>query len=165
MNVFFVWLETTSFSMWVRDSPSVFAFPAILTLHTIGMGLVAGLSAAVDVRILGVAAGVPLTDARRFRAFLWFGFWLNAVSGVVLLIGYPTKALTNPLFYVKLALIAIGVAVQLAIEHRVLRNPNIGVEGMPRTGKILAAVSLVCWAAAIAAGRFLAYTYSVLTSV
>ena len=51
--------------MWVRDSPSVFAFPSILTLHTIGMGVVAGLSAAVDVRILGVAAGVPLTEAQR----------------------------------------------------------------------------------------------------
>jgi len=151
--------------MWVRDSPSVFAFPSILTLHTIGMGVVAGLSAAVDVRILGVAAGVPLTEAQRFRAFLWSGFWLNAVSGVVLLIGYPTKALTNPLFYVKLTFIALAVVVQLAIERRVLRDPHIDVNGVPRTGKVLAIASLVCWAAAIASGRFLAYTYTVLTSV
>lgn len=165
MNAFFVWLETTPFSMWVRDSPSVFAFPAILTLHTIGMGIVAGLSAAVDVRILGVAPGVPLTEAGRFRAFLWFGFWLNAVSGVVLLIGYPTKALTNPLFYIKLAFIAAGVAVQLAIERRVLRNPTVDLDGIPRTARALAVASLVCWAGAIASGRFLAYTYTVLTSI
>jgi len=165
VNEFFVWLETTPFSMWIRDSPSVLAFPTILTLHTVGMGIVAGLSAAVDVRILGVAPGVPLSETQRFRPFLWFGFWLNAVTGVLLLVGYPTKALTNPLFYVKLALIAMAVAVQLAIERRVLRHPNVDVEGVPKRGKFLAAVSLGCWAAAIAAGRLLAYTYSVLTSI
>jgi len=56
--------------------------------------------------------------------------------------GTPTKALTNPLFYVKLALIAMAVAVQLAIERRVLRHPNVDVEGVPKRGKFLAAVSL-----------------------
>ena len=42
---------------------------------------------------------------------MWAGFWVNAVSGVLLLIAYPTKALTNPLFYVKLVLIAIGLGI------------------------------------------------------
>jgi hypothetical protein len=46
MRPFLIWLESTDFSTWVRESPSLFAFPAILSCHTIGMGLVAGTNAA-----------------------------------------------------------------------------------------------------------------------
>jgi hypothetical protein len=57
MHPFLIWLESTDFSTWVRESPSLFAFPAILSCHTIGMGLVAGTNAAIALRILGVALG------------------------------------------------------------------------------------------------------------
>jgi hypothetical protein len=117
------------------------------------------------VRILGAASGVPLTELRRLRGVLWFGFWLNAASGVLLLIGYPTKAFTNPLFYVKLALVVAGVIVQRRIERRVLGDASLDLAAVPAAGRVLAAVSLACWAGAIVSGRLLAYTYSVLTSV
>ena len=102
MHSLFVWLETSSFSVWVRESTSVFAFPTILSLHAIGMGMVAGTNAAIALRILGAAPRVPLLELKRFFPIIWLGFWVNAMSGVVLLIGYPTKALTNPVFYAKL---------------------------------------------------------------
>ena len=65
MNIdpFLIWLEATPLSQWVVGSPSMFAFPGILALHAIGMGLAAGLSAALDLRILGVAPGVPLSPS------------------------------------------------------------------------------------------------------
>jgi hypothetical protein len=37
MHDFFLWIETSAFSVWVRESLSMFAFPGILTAHTIGM--------------------------------------------------------------------------------------------------------------------------------
>ena len=98
IDPFLVWLENTALSQWVVGSESMLAFPGILALHAIGMGLAAGLAAVLDLRILGVASGVPLVEFRRFQPVLWGGFWLNAVSGVLLLVGYPTKALTNPVF-------------------------------------------------------------------
>ena len=49
----------------------MFAFPGILALHAIGMGFAAGLAAALDLRILGVAPGVPLAEFRRFLPVLW----------------------------------------------------------------------------------------------
>jgi len=88
LDPFFIWLETTALSVWVREATEVYAFPSILSLHTIGMGFVAGMSAAMNLRILGVAAFVPLMEFKRFFPVLWAGFWLNAVSGVVLLIGW-----------------------------------------------------------------------------
>ena len=145
---FLAWLESTSASEWVRGSPSLFAFPGILSAHTIGMGLAAGINAAIALRILGVAPGVPIAEMRRFLPAMWFGFWLNFFSGFGLLLGYPTKALTNPDFYLKLALIAGGVWLVGRIRDRMDEFP-----------KRLATASLVCWGGAIVAGRLLAYTY------
>jgi hypothetical protein len=166
LDPFLAWLESTSLSVWIVESPSLLAFPGILTLHAIGMGFAVGINAALDLRILGVAPGVPVGEMRRFVPVLWFGFWLNAVSGVLLLIGYPTKALTNPVFYLKLALIAAGMVLFVRISRRVFRD---GVElhtlapDASRRLRRLAIVSIMCWSGAIFAGRFLAYTYTRLT--
>ena len=166
LDPFLAWLESTSLSVWIVESPSLLAFPGILTLHAIGMGFAVGINAALDLRILGVAPGVPVSEMRRFVPVLWFGFWLNAVSGVLLLIGYPTKALTNPLFYLKLALIAVGMVLFVRISRRVFRD---GVEfdtPEPEAShrlRRLAIVSIMCWSGAIFAGRVLAYTYTRLT--
>jgi hypothetical protein len=167
MDPFLVWLESTAFSVWVREATTVLAFPTILALHTIGMGFVVGVNVAVDLRILGVGVRIPIEEMRRFMPAMWAGFWLNAASGVALLIGYPTKALTNPVFYLKLGLIAAAMLTMTLIGQR-LFGPGRFVSGqsgsaeqplMPRATRTLAAASLLCWTGAITAGRLLAYTY------
>jgi hypothetical protein len=164
MHPFFVWLEATSLSTWIRESTSVWAFPTILSVHTVGMGFVAGLNAAVALRILGFAPAVPLLELRRFLPVMWIGFWANAVSGVLLLIGYPTKAFTNPVFYLKLTFIALALVVLRSIMGSVFGDPSLDVKPATRKSRMLAWWSLACWTGAITAGRLLAYTYSHLTS-
>src|SRR4051794_28111683 len=105
---FFDALEHTGLSLWVRG-PSMLAFPLILTVHTIGMGFLAGTSSAIDLRILGVARHVPLPALEKFYPVLWIALGANAVSGVLLLAGYPYKAFSNPVFYVKLCFIALAI--------------------------------------------------------
>ena len=51
---------------------------------------------------------------------LWLALALNAVTGILLLIAYPTKALTNPLFYLKLFLVAVAVTLVYRIATDVL---------------------------------------------
>ena len=165
MDPFLLWLEATSLSTWVREATTVFAFPAILSCHTVGMGLSAGINAALAIRILGAARGIPIHEMRRFFPVMWFGFWLNAVSGVLLLIAYPTKALTNPLFYFKLTLIALAVWFVELIGRRVFRFPIAPGAPMPGRAKAFAAGSIALWAGAITAGRLLAYTYTRLTAI
>ena len=165
---FLAWVESTALSQWVVGSPSMFAFPGILTFHAIGMGFAVGISAALDLRILGVAPNVPLGELRRFMPILWAGFWMNAVSGVLLLIGYPTKALTNPVFYSKLTLIAVAMVLLVRISRRVFATRSGGTSAPPEITpslRNLAIASLVCWTGAITAGRLLAYTYHRLTQL
>lgn len=135
----------------------MWALPAVLVLHTWGLAFLVGTSVAIDVRVLGVARGATIASFRRFVPVLWIGFWLNAISGVLLLIAYPTKALTNPLFYVKLFLIAVGVLVAQRINRQMALTST--AEASARL-KHLAIMSIACWACAIVAGRLLAYTYS-----
>jgi hypothetical protein len=168
IDPFLAWVESTTLSQWIVGSPSMFAFPGILVLHAIGMGFAVGVSAALDLRILGVAPRVPLAEMRRFLPFLWAGFWLNAASGLLLLIGYPTKALTNPVFYLKLTLIGVAMVLLVRISRSVFGEAVVAAppdsDLSPQLRK-WAIVSLVCWAGAITAGRLLAYTYTRLTQL
>ncbi len=66
---FFQWLENTGFSTWVRESPSIFAFPVILLLHTVGMALCVGISAGINLRILGFAPSLRLSPLHGFSRF------------------------------------------------------------------------------------------------
>lgn len=157
MNAFFLWLEATRLSVWVRESTSVLAFPAILSVHAIGMGLAVGVNAAIALRLLGVASGVPPSELKRFAPVMWIGFWLNLASGLLLLIGYPTKALTNPVFYLKLSLIGLAMWLYLVMTRRLLDGRLAGGASF-RAPRLLGAASLVCWAGAITSGRLLAYT-------
>ena len=159
LDPFFRWLESTVVSVWIRESPSIFAFPIILAVHTIGLGLLAGINVAIDLRLLGLAARIPLPAFRRFVPFMWLGLWLNVASGVALVVAYPTKALTNPLFYVKLGLIAAAVVILRSVRRSSLDGDAALVIPGLHPVKRLAIASLACWVGAIFAGRFLAYTY------
>jgi hypothetical protein len=158
MDPVFAFIEHTDLSEWIRGSESMFAFPAIITLHAIGMAFLAGGSAAIDLRILGFAPSLSLAAMERFLPVLWLGLAINAVSGTVLLIAYPTKALTNPVFYVKLGLIALGVGLVYRIGTTVLHGPNVE-QKLDKHARMLALASLVVWVALISAGRLLGYTH------
>ena len=161
MEPFFLWLEATTLSTWLRESPSLWAFPFVLILHTVGLAFFVGANVAWDVRVLGFSMGIPLDALRRYFLVMWAGFWINAVSGVLLLIAYPTKALTNPLFYAKITLIGLGILLALRIRREV--QDVTGESDSPPATRTLAAASLACWVAVIFAGRLLAYTCTRLT--
>src|SRR5215510_9208251 len=122
---FLRFIEHTSFSQWVTGSSSVLAFPTVLLLHTIGMGLVVGINAGIDLRILGFAPAVPLAPLERFFPILWVGFWINAVTGVVLVVQDATTKLTNPDFYLKMVFIALAVINLQMLRKRVFRDPHV----------------------------------------
>ena len=150
-------IEQSSFSQWVTGSSSVLAFPSILLLHTIGMGVVVGISAGVDLRILGLAPAMPLAPMERFFPLLWVGFWVNAVTGVILLAADATTKATNPDFYVKMAFIALAVIVQQRMKNRVFHDPFIDKRPLTSEAKFLALTSIFLWLGAITSGRLLAY--------
>jgi hypothetical protein len=153
-------IQDSSFCQWVRESESLFAFAGILLMHTIGMGFVVGVNATIDLRILGFAPAVRLSALEKFFPVLWLGFWVNAITGTILLGADATSKLTNPDFYVKMVFIALAVVNLKMTRTRVFRDPLIDKVPPSRMAKILAITSLIFWLGAITSGRLLAYVGS-----
>ena len=143
-----------------RESGPAFFFSLIL--HSVAMGFVVGVHVAADLRILGMAPRVPLSLMRRFSSVLWASLCVILVSGVLLLAAYPAKALTNPVFYLKLAAVVAALLITRSLAHGLLQDPSHDIGRVPAKAKILAASSLFLWVVAITAGRFLAYTHEVM---
>jgi hypothetical protein len=149
-------LEQSGFATWLRESPSVWAYPTILTLHTLGLGVLVGGSAVLNLRLLGFAPAIPLPPLERLFPAMWIGFWVNALSGAVLFAGDATGKGTTRLFMAKLVIVAAAVLVLVALR-RVVYGRRTGEPAVSTTSRALAAVSLVLWFLAIVTGRYMAY--------
>jgi hypothetical protein len=151
-------IEQTGLSRWLRETPSIFGYYFILLFHAFGMAFVVGGNAVVDLRILGVASSLPLKPLKKLFPVMWAGFWLNLVSGIFLVIAYPTKEFTNLDFYCKLTFVALGIATMYRLDHRVFEDASLSDAAMIDKGRSLAKWSLFFWIAAVTAGRALSET-------
>jgi len=149
-------LENLGISTWVRESPSKLAYPTVLWLHVMGMGVVAGISSVISLRLLGVSPKIPVQQLERLYPLMWFGFWVNAITGTALLLASASKRLVDPTFYIKMVFIFAGVAVLQLTRSKVFRS--LGPDGaLPQSATVLAWAGLICWLGAVTSGRLLAY--------
>ena len=152
-------LQDSAFGIWVASAPTLLAYPTILALHTVGLGVVVGTSAVVDLRLLGVGSSVPIADLNRIFRAMWLGFALNLATGVALFVAAASEFGIMPLFYIKLGCITLALFVASRIR-RVAFAGGAGADApVPQQAKILAAVSLILWLGAITAGRLMAYSH------
>jgi hypothetical protein len=152
------WLEGSALGVWTRESPSIWAYPTVLTLHTVGLGVLVGANAVIDFRLLGFAPRLPIPSLAPLYRFMWAGFTINAVSGVMLFASDATAKARQPVFYIKLTLIAVALMVTAVLRRTVERASAPGDAGVSREpGGRLAALSLLLWAGVIIAGRLMAY--------
>ena len=149
-------IENLGFSTWVRESPSKWAYPTVLLLHVIGMGVVAGLSGMISLRLLGVSPKTPVQPLERLYPLIWFGFWVNAITGTALLLASATKRMVDPTFYIKMVFIFVGVALLQQTRKKVFHHLG-PADALPGSARGLAWASLICWLGALTAGRLLAY--------
>ncbi|HKE82589.1 MAG TPA: DUF6644 family protein [Vicinamibacterales bacterium] len=155
MTEFLASLEASSFSTWLRESPSIWAYPTVLTLHTVGLGVLVGANWMLDLRVLGFARALPTSLFARAFPIMWSGFWLNAATGVLLFVADPKKA-TTTIFMWKLAIIAVAVMMLITLKRKLYGEPG-DLDNVTGPVKAVAAVSIVLWVAAIATGRWMAY--------
>ena len=145
------WTETSAFFIWLRESTSIWAYPTVFFLHTIGLVFTAGVSIIIDARLLGAARDLPVAPLGKYFRAVWIGFWLTVASGAIMLLSDLQTKLANQLFPIKMVFVA-GALVLLVLLRRRISASNVS----PLT-RALAALSLVCWLGAIVAGRFMAY--------
>ena len=150
-------LEESGLSTWLRESQSIMAFPFVLALHTVGLGLVVGCTVVVGLRLLGGAAHIPLKPLEKYFSIMWLGFAVNAISGAMLFAKEATTVSISVVFWVKMTLIALAMWAVTRIRAQVFDDPLIDTHPVPGRVRALALASILLWAAAITAGRLLAY--------
>jgi hypothetical protein len=156
---FFTWLEQSGFSTWIKESTSIWPYDLLcLSSHSIGMAILVGVSSAVALRIIGFAPQLPLAPMAGFFPVMYAGFWINVLSGAGLFIAYPVKAVTNPIFYVKMAGVVLAVLCIRRIRREVFVDPvRVEIRRGAANPKMLAGGLLFIWLGTITAGRLMAY--------
>ncbi|HUF73196.1 MAG TPA: hypothetical protein VMR74_09880 [Gammaproteobacteria bacterium] len=146
-------IESTAIATWVRESPSIFGYTFVLSLHAIGLAIVVGVSAVVALRAIGRFGQIPLAPMLKFYPVMWVGFTINTISGLMLLAANATGMLSMPMFYIKMAFIVAAVVTLSLLKPRLAAGSG--------RGRGLSYALLGFWLGAIVAGRLTAYPYFV----
>lgn len=133
--------------------------PALQTVHILSVAVVLGSASMVDLQVLGVIdRGRPLSSAfTRHLPPLAAAVVVLALTGVVLISGEPTRAPFRVVFWVKLALVLVGVLLTWSLPA-LARRRGVDESGAATADlKLIAVATLFVWAAVIVAGRWIGY--------
>ncbi len=131
---------------------SAWAYPALESLHIIGVGLLLGSLVLVDLRVWGRGGDIALAPLARLALPVTLaGFAALALSGLLMFAAAPGEMLANRLFVIKMGL------VMLAGLNAAWFHARGSLRHVDATARALALVSLGLWLAIIILGRWIAY--------
>lgn len=153
---FLEWLQFTPPANFVAQA--LWAYPLFETLHTLGMALLFGSLALVNLRILGYKPELPIVGTLDLLPLAWLGFTVNLVSGLALFISDAVYFWSSIAFKVKLGLILLAGINTFVLGQTAFRQARVDSAFVPgAASKGFAASSLVFWLGAIMLGRLVAY--------
>ena len=170
MLAFAEWLQSTRFSVTIQSVEWV--IPLLQSVHILMIGVVFVSILMITLRVLGrMRMDETLAQVwSRFAPWMWSGLVVMAVTGVLLVIGEPVREFTALSFWLKMALIAIGVTVTVGFA-RSLESATLGVRRGAEVSapapefsaatKAAAVATVVLWLAIIFLGRAIAYDVEV----
>jgi hypothetical protein len=158
------WVEGTWIATFVRESPSIFAYTLVLSLHAMGLAIVVGVNTSISLRLLGVARGIPVAPLLKLFPVMYIGFTINAISGFGLFAARATNLIGNTMFLLKIGFVALGVVSIELLRAKVFNDRGLMAGGaIPSNAKVYAYFSIACWGAALITGRLTAYPNFVVT--
>lgn len=157
LQTFMTWLQASWYGQVMRDVP--WLFPTFEGLHFVGMSLLFGIIALIDLRVLGFAKGLPLGPLHKLLPLAIAGFVVNVITGIGFVASDPHSYFVVPAFKLKMLLILLAGANAIWFWISALPKTDdwgAGVDASA-TAKVISLVSLVLWVGIIAAGRFIAF--------
>jgi hypothetical protein len=151
-------LEASGVAHWMREA--LWAYPAVETVHIIGLALLFGTIVIVDLRLLGFGRNVSaVAVTRNVLPWTLAGFGVAAVTGSLMFTAHAADFATLPIFLLKMTLIVLGGINAAWLHVGALKNAGQWEVATrpPRRVRAAAAVSLLLWMCVIACGRLLAY--------
>ena len=146
------WLEQTPVGASVRQS--LWLFPAIETVHLLGMAALLATIGAFSLRLMGVVQGEESISAvgRRLLPWTWAAFAIQVITGAMLFSSEATHMIRNPAFQIKMLLIALAGVQALVFHRTALRSRAAGI-----ATQVVGVISLALWIGVVAAGRWIGF--------
>jgi hypothetical protein len=144
---------------WALGGGVPWLWPTFATLHFFGMALLIGCIGAIDLRMLGVARGLPLKPMQRLRPLSVLGFAINLFTGIGLYAANPPQYQSFA-FAAKMAFVALaGLNALLFYSSGMASRVNQVRAGhdVPLAAKLAAGISLALWIGVIYWGRMLPF--------
>ena len=161
------------FIQWLGDTPAsliiqkvFWIIPTVQTVHILAISVVLASMAMFDLRLLGLVGRrhSVVSLSRRFMPWLWGSLLVLAISGSILIVGEPNRALGNITFLLKMCMLAAAICLTLGFQiilRRDLRNGSMDLAPRHfRVARITGLLSLALWVGIAVAGRLIAYTGS-----
>jgi len=151
------WLESTSLANWVGGS--LWGYPISLASHSVGLAIMCGIVAIVDLRVAGYFPSLSLNSMRTALKIAWWGFAINFISGFALYTSQASYFTFHKAFIVKIIAILLAAINAYMLQKMLAKNGSNwdAGEAIPSKAKQLAFSSLLLWLIAVIAGRLIAY--------
>jgi hypothetical protein len=153
------WIYYSVLGTSIRES--IWVFPIIETIHVLGITLLVGTVALLDLRLLGVLLKrEPVSYvARRVLPLTWMGFAVMFVSGFLLFSAEAANSYGNPAFRIKLVLLALVGLNPLIFHLTIFRSVTAWnhLVVTPVRARLAGLFSLTLWGGIICSGRAIAY--------
>lgn len=136
-----------------------YGWPAAESIHFIGLSLLVGTIFLFDLRLLGMAKGIPIGVLHKLVPWGLLGYGLTVVTGIMFLMTEPDQYIYNPSFHLKMLFMAVAGFNALAFYVTSYRRVTaLGAPAdVPRLAKLIAAASLCLWLGVIVSGRLLTF--------
>ena len=156
MQDLLAWLEATGVARMVQES--TWGYPIVLSLHAVGMAILAGVVLMMNFRVLGLAPGIPLSAMRPIFRFALAGLLLNVVTGSMLFVANADAFYESTPFRLKMLSLLVGLTLWLQMSRSIL-VPAGPVQSRLQSNRIrlMAALSTLAWISVVVMGRLIAY--------
>jgi uncharacterized membrane protein len=139
---------------YVRDTP--WTWVTAETLHFVGLTLLLGVLALINLRLLGFMPALPASVLMRLLPWGMFGYAINAMTGMLFFAAAPQQYYDNPAFYWKLIFLMLG---GLNVVYFTFDTGWQVASGRPapQLSKVLAVSALFLWVGVMYWGSMLPF--------
>ena len=132
-------------------------WPALETLHFIGLSMLFTVVLILDLRLLGVARRIPYSAVHQLLPIGMLGFAINLITGMLFFVGVPGQYIHNKTFFWKIAtLMPAGLNVLYFMFVDETWAVGAGDEA-PFPSKVAAVSAIALWAFVLYCGHMLPF--------
>jgi len=156
LDAIIVWLDSTSLNSTIQNA--AWAWPAMETIHFIGLILLLGGLLFIDLVLIGIIKGVSFNAIGSLSKVVILAFIINLITGLLFIIGDPGRYFINIGFQLKMLFVIL--AGLNALWYTFKTQPKIidANNFIPNYATIVAGVlSIVFWFAVLIFGRLIPY--------